>query len=167
MKKKNGFTLIELLVVMAVIALLLSILIPVLRGARRQAYKLICANREKNILLGLTIYANNNNLNFPKQKYTIGPDGHKYDLAGYCCGMGLLGQYYAIELMKNIGVDTREYRGEKVPEKFIDSFYCPANSYQQQTAVTFSWTKGENWPPNDSEYWQYSIGYNILVNSPF
>jgi len=51
-----GFTLIELLVVVAIIALLVSILLPTLTRAKEQARQSYCMNSLKNICSGLAVY---------------------------------------------------------------------------------------------------------------
>lgn len=53
----RGFTLIELLVVVAIIALLLSILLPSLNGARRVAKRVTCASNQRQIGVGMRGYA--------------------------------------------------------------------------------------------------------------
>ena len=62
MNKKKGFTLIELLVVIAIIGLLLSILLPGLRKAKKQARRVVCqANlRQWGTLFGLYTQDNDN-----------------------------------------------------------------------------------------------------------
>ena len=55
--RKHAFTLIELLVVIAVIALLMAILIPVLRSAREQGYRVVCLSNLKQLTLAWTAYA--------------------------------------------------------------------------------------------------------------
>jgi len=59
MFKTRGFTLIELLVVITIVALLLSILMPVLGVVREQGRRAVCGQNEKNTGLGLFLYVNN------------------------------------------------------------------------------------------------------------
>ena len=59
MNKK--FTLIELLIVIAIIAILVSILLPSLTRARRKTMQVVCMNNQHQIGLGFAIYANKNN----------------------------------------------------------------------------------------------------------
>lgn len=57
----RGFTLIELLVVVAILALLVSILLPSLNKARQLAKKLVCATLHRGYGLASEMYAENNN----------------------------------------------------------------------------------------------------------
>ena len=64
-RHSRGFTLIELLVVVAIIALLVSILLPSLQGARRQAKLLVCRTNQKALTLGVAVYVQDNEGRFP------------------------------------------------------------------------------------------------------
>ncbi|MCE5187281.1 MAG: type II secretion system protein [Planctomycetaceae bacterium] len=61
----QGFTLIELLVVVAIIALLLSIIVPSLRLAKAKASSVICLTNVKNISLGFFSYQEANRGRIP------------------------------------------------------------------------------------------------------
>lgn len=64
-RKVNAFTLIELLVVVAIIALLLSIIVPALRKAKEQAKMTICGTRQRGIVTAVNQYTADNSSKLP------------------------------------------------------------------------------------------------------
>lgn len=58
--KRPAFTIIEVLTIISIIALLLAIMLPVLQSSRQGAKTTLCASNIRQLLLGLTMYDNEN-----------------------------------------------------------------------------------------------------------
>ena len=72
LKEYVGFTLIELLVVIAIISILAAILFPVFAQAREKARQANCLSNNKQIVLGILMYAQDNDEGLPLGSYILG-----------------------------------------------------------------------------------------------
>ena len=63
---RRGFTLIELLVVIAIIGVLASLLLPALVGAKERTRRAACKNAQRQLILALHLYADDNLQNLPR-----------------------------------------------------------------------------------------------------
>ncbi len=76
---RHAFTLIELLVVIAIIAILASMLLPALSGAKSRAQRLRCTSQMKQLALGFALFATDHLNQYPPTAWSSGD--YQYQLS--------------------------------------------------------------------------------------
>ncbi|MHC4258962.1 MAG: type II secretion system protein [Planctomycetota bacterium] len=125
--RRTGFTLIELLVVVAVIAMLISILVPVLQAARERARAVACRSNLKQLSLALIAYDQENSA-FPYgfDDSTFGtvppPDGYVGDAV-----YDKMGWWWFHFLANTLGKDFGEQTAVWCPSRRVQDPGLKAN----------------------------------------
>ena len=107
----RAFTLIELLVVVSIIALLISILLPALKGARESARRSVCLSNQRQQGVAASIYYDDNNGAFPT-KYMVNANGP-----------------YGFDSWFSIRALSKSVKGSDV--EISDIFVCPNAPFDQ------------------------------------
>jgi prepilin-type N-terminal cleavage/methylation domain-containing protein/prepilin-type processing-associated H-X9-DG protein len=121
---RRGFTLVELLVVIGIIALLISILMPALSGARAQANTLKCASNLKSIGQVAHMYAQDFKGKVPRNY----EHGAQYQ-AGHILWAEAFGRYLNKGFRDDTMGDVSAARDQKLAPEFekIQVYQCPVN----------------------------------------
>ncbi len=109
--KSAGFTLVELLVVVAIIALLVSILLPALGQARENAKRVVCMNSQRQLGFAWIFYAEDN-------AGWLDTAIYPWVYAWFSPRSGNVPSYMPTQTRWADGANT---------EEVYEGFYCPAN----------------------------------------
>ncbi len=145
MFSRTKFTLIELLVVIAIIAILAAMLLPVLSSAKARAVRALCMNNQRQIYLGIIMYADEHDERLPFSQ--VCTDGRKLGAGTSITNrLGLLCYESGYTASPPSGVWTKD-ACQYVTRKVLD---CPGYPY---TANRSPWTYN---------YWHYGF-YSYCV----
>lgn len=164
----RAFTLIELLVVVAIIALLLSILLPSLGQAREQSRRAVCSTNMRSIVQGMIYYAGDNRDTMPMHE-GVEPTYVFVDKGDVEWHLGELTLKYIgyPEAIKRSGADKTF-----TPQDHIDSapagkiYYCPSTNNFNRPAND----ENESWWKNPSTFgafMDYAQLWNFVGPGPF
>ena len=140
---KRKFTLVELLVVVAVIAVLISLLLPALGSARERGRSISCVNNLKQLFLGVGFYIDDNDFWLPLSKDAATAVGYADNYTYPYLLMGGTMSDYSWKRGKSKGVYIS-----------LGQLACPTQS--SRPAPEWDW----HWQPH------YGINQTVQTNCP-
>ena len=152
-RNNRGFTLSEIMTVVAIIALLITILLPVLRKAREAANRVACASNLRQMGQGMTLYTVDNRNNLPRTKYTANATPQ------YFTGASDTDPFHGANVLANdyTAAIFMLARTQKAPGKL---FLCPSSTQIADTMGGLNATQRSNFTSSDN------LSYSIASPYP-
>jgi prepilin-type N-terminal cleavage/methylation domain-containing protein/prepilin-type processing-associated H-X9-DG protein len=164
---RGAFTLIELLVVISIIALLIGILLPALKGARDAAMSAQCKSQLRQQGQGYHMYAADNSDWMPPSGLAsvIMRTGSYYGNPRTATTFGLGATSQGVGML--LGYPENNYNNAQADYLFTrDMYFCPQQDVVRQLDAPGTWAeilRGSNYAPGATADW---IGYFWIYLNP-
>ena len=162
MRKRPAFTLVELLVVIGIIAVLIGVLLPALSKANRQARMTACLSNQRQLVMALLMYCQENNGTFP------GGQGHTYwnGTLSYFKGTA----NWDTNAMNPYSCNQDERAGPTFLTKYVKGSKkipaCPSEPEIKDTGSDFTNYRTSYWYPMSLVYNPIEIWNGTAANPP-
>lgn len=152
--RRRGFTLVELLVVIGIIALLISILLPALNGARKKAQAVACASNMRQIYMAMVFFSQEHKGHLPRP-FLVGELSSNPQIAEVCAwAQKVPGASGHIDLQNDKGALWPYIKGQDTRAKLL---MCPGDTGEVLA--------GHPTMPQYPRNFSYAINWLILRDS--
>lgn len=162
-KRAAGFTLIELLVVVAIIALLISILLPSLARARELSKRTVCAANVKGIGNGFATYATGNADDWPIPAFynapLAGTTNIQYEQS--------VGYWRGSLTASDVGETTDATTNTRMSTTRAFWYLVRSGSASPKSFICPSSEDQPNSEDNPQNYWDFGVGDHIPPSTSF
>lgn len=138
----RAFTLIELLVVIGIIAILISLLLPALNGARESARRIKCLSNQRQIYVAANVFATDYNDTLPPGTNWNGPSIYINRNIPWALSNGLRQsgtfEWSVTFLEKYLRVDLQAAPNNKWLASSTSILFCPSNAVSGRPIVNAS-----------------------------
>jgi len=172
-REREAFTLIELLVVVAIIALLVAILTPMLMFAKELARRAVCATNQHNVHAAFMVYAADQNGRLPRMNFANESETSFYIWTNQqtpCESRYVLATYFGWN-RKTVGASNPYGYYEQLPawQASFNCFMCPSMvlTFANASATfTRQWIWEVSGVPQNGVGWQFGNGitYEVHLN---
>jgi len=135
-RPSRGFTLLELLVVIFVVSVLTGILVPALSKARQQARIVLGTRNQREIVLGVNLFASDNDQQYPESVATIGDVSLSWNWQEPMMLTGFRAR--SPRLHRSMSAYLRPYIEDAA------TMYCPS-APQKYKHLQGAWDAGDEW----------------------
>jgi prepilin-type N-terminal cleavage/methylation domain-containing protein/prepilin-type processing-associated H-X9-DG protein len=135
----GGFTLIELLVVIGIIAILASLIIPALAGAKSKARRIVCLNNKHQLCMAWHVYGDDNNGVFVRNELPSGLIQLAFDKGPAWTGSAVMDW-----TTNQFNTNVEALLGGSMGRAYVKAaavYKCPADRYLSPAQKRAGWTE--------------------------